>query len=406
MFGPQCGVTSTASALAGAIALAEPVRQLRAPGRRRRRRADRRRRRIRADGRSRRPRRAGSRCARARRASRARSTSAPAPTQAIPAASRWSKRVEQRLRAEVERVVVRERDAVDAEEAEHLDRDRRCAEEERLARVGPRLSTRGDAALEVERRTGRPRAPPRPPPARTSAAGGFGRERLRRRPARASCRRPARASETHRSPASHSPALVGLMQARRAAPPCAGGRVERTRAMLCAIACSVGASPSTYIARASSCSTRCALPRVHRRLRHRGTSSFPSSLAPPPYPPPPFIPNPPPSSLPPLPPPSPPPPPPLASPPTSPPPLPPPSSSPPPSLIVAAARAPACRAGSARRSCPRSRPRRARVRALTAAGPAAVQQRTPRPPRAPPRGPRTPRGTRGRRAGACTAAHA
>jgi hypothetical protein len=59
-------------------------------------------------------------------------------------------RVEEGLCPEVERVVVRERHAVDAQPLQDLGRGGRRAEEERLARVGPRRPTLRDAALEVE----------------------------------------------------------------------------------------------------------------------------------------------------------------------------------------------------------------------------------------------------------------
>ena len=58
--------------------------------------------------------------------------------------------VEQGLRPEVERVVVRERHAVDAEPVQDLGRGRRRPEEEPLAWVVPRPSVLRDAALEVE----------------------------------------------------------------------------------------------------------------------------------------------------------------------------------------------------------------------------------------------------------------
>lgn len=59
-------------------------------------------------------------------------------------------RVEQRDRPVVEGVVVGERDDVDPEVAQHLDRDGRGAEEERLVRIGPPLAPVGDRALQVE----------------------------------------------------------------------------------------------------------------------------------------------------------------------------------------------------------------------------------------------------------------
>jgi hypothetical protein len=59
-------------------------------------------------------------------------------------------RVEQRLRPVVERVVVRQRDAVHAALGEQLGGSRRGAEEERLRRVRPARSAVGDAALEIQ----------------------------------------------------------------------------------------------------------------------------------------------------------------------------------------------------------------------------------------------------------------
>src|SRR4030095_11360071 len=59
-------------------------------------------------------------------------------------------RVEKRRAVEVERVVVRERHAVDAELRQDLGRRRWGAEEERLPRIGPRGPARRDAALEVQ----------------------------------------------------------------------------------------------------------------------------------------------------------------------------------------------------------------------------------------------------------------
>ena len=59
-------------------------------------------------------------------------------------------RVQQRLRAVVERVVVGERHAVDADAREQLGRERGRAEEERLPGRRPPLAARRDAALEVE----------------------------------------------------------------------------------------------------------------------------------------------------------------------------------------------------------------------------------------------------------------
>jgi hypothetical protein len=59
-------------------------------------------------------------------------------------------RVEQRVDVVVEGVVVRERDAVDAQILQHLHGDWRRAEEERLVRIGPPGPTVRDRALEVE----------------------------------------------------------------------------------------------------------------------------------------------------------------------------------------------------------------------------------------------------------------
>ncbi len=50
----------------------------------------------------------------------------------------------------VEGMVVGQRDAVDSEQGQHLDRLGRGPEEERFVGVGPPLSARRDAALEVE----------------------------------------------------------------------------------------------------------------------------------------------------------------------------------------------------------------------------------------------------------------
>ena len=75
-------------------------------------------------------------------------------------------------RPEVERVVVRERDAVDAEQRERLDRGRRRTEEERLARVGPAAPPRRDAALEVQHEQVGLVRTARPPRARTAPTGG------------------------------------------------------------------------------------------------------------------------------------------------------------------------------------------------------------------------------------------
>jgi hypothetical protein len=58
--------------------------------------------------------------------------------------------VEQCSRAEVERMIVGERHAVDAEPAEDLGRGRRCPEEKRLIWIGPGCAPRGDTALQVE----------------------------------------------------------------------------------------------------------------------------------------------------------------------------------------------------------------------------------------------------------------
>ncbi len=66
-------------------------------------------------------------------------------------AAGWSLQpIEEGLRAEVERVVVRKGDAVDAEVVEDGNGFRWSAEEERLLGVRPRLATLGDAALEIE----------------------------------------------------------------------------------------------------------------------------------------------------------------------------------------------------------------------------------------------------------------
>jgi hypothetical protein len=58
--------------------------------------------------------------------------------------------VEKRLLAEVHRVVIGERHAVHTQRREHLRRDGRCTEEERLAGSGPRFAPLGDTALEVQ----------------------------------------------------------------------------------------------------------------------------------------------------------------------------------------------------------------------------------------------------------------
>jgi len=58
--------------------------------------------------------------------------------------------IEQRLRPVVQRVVVGQRDRVDAELGQALRSHRRSAEEERLARVGKPRAAVGDAALEIE----------------------------------------------------------------------------------------------------------------------------------------------------------------------------------------------------------------------------------------------------------------
>ena len=110
-------------------------------------------------------------------------------------------RVEQRLGAVVERVVVGERDAVDAD-ARRAARPPRAARGRRTAcRVAARLAAIRDAALEVERRTGRPRAAASTTSARTAARAArsiaLGRPR-----GRASCRRPARPRQPA-SPSSH-----------------------------------------------------------------------------------------------------------------------------------------------------------------------------------------------------------
>lgn len=59
-------------------------------------------------------------------------------------------RVEQGVVAVVERVVVSERHAVDAQMTKDVDRVGRCAEEELLAGSPPRSPPRGDAALEIQ----------------------------------------------------------------------------------------------------------------------------------------------------------------------------------------------------------------------------------------------------------------
>ena len=64
-----------------------------------------------------------------------------------PSFTEVSERVEQRFRPIVERMVVREHDAVDAKVHERLDRLGRCAEGEGLRHRRPAL---GDAALEVK----------------------------------------------------------------------------------------------------------------------------------------------------------------------------------------------------------------------------------------------------------------
>ena len=58
-------------------------------------------------------------------------------------------RVEQRVVAVVECVIVRERHDGDAEPAQRIHRDRRRSEEERLAGIGPTLAARRDAALQI-----------------------------------------------------------------------------------------------------------------------------------------------------------------------------------------------------------------------------------------------------------------
>jgi hypothetical protein len=59
-------------------------------------------------------------------------------------------RVRKRVLAVVEGVIVGERDAVDAEKLQRLDRDRRSSEEERLAGRRPWVAPFGYAAFEVE----------------------------------------------------------------------------------------------------------------------------------------------------------------------------------------------------------------------------------------------------------------
>jgi hypothetical protein len=79
---------------------------------------------------------------------RARSRSVPAPDRPDPCRIEVGERVEERIRPEVERVVVGQRDAVDAEVCERLRGPRRSAEVEDPPRR--RLAARGDAVLEVE----------------------------------------------------------------------------------------------------------------------------------------------------------------------------------------------------------------------------------------------------------------
>jgi hypothetical protein len=59
------------------------------------------------------------------------------------------KRIDQRVVAKVERVVVRKRYAIHSEVDEQIDRCRRCPEEERLARRQPRLTLSRDTAFEI-----------------------------------------------------------------------------------------------------------------------------------------------------------------------------------------------------------------------------------------------------------------
>ena len=79
--------------------------------------------------------------------------------------------VEERIRSEVERVVVGERDGIDAQLGQPLGSHGRRAEEEGLAGIGEGLAALRDAALEVEH----------------EGVGGSG--RLRHRPVYERCRR-------------------------------------------------------------------------------------------------------------------------------------------------------------------------------------------------------------------------
>ena len=81
---------------------------------------------------------------------RARAHVGAAPAVRDPGLVEMLERVEERLRPVVERVVVGERDSVDAELGEPLGRDGRRAEEERLAGLGPTFAAVGDTALEIE----------------------------------------------------------------------------------------------------------------------------------------------------------------------------------------------------------------------------------------------------------------